>query len=604
MTHHLFMQLLVLLAIGTLHCWTGVVAVGEGMGTPWGKSRAHWHEEKSEFDMTTEETSLSGTAVKRPLRWSEFLIGEGNITFQGNARCGGGYCPAEAPICCGEASHFFCVPGGTKCCFAPNGNVAACEQSAECCIAGKNTTCCMQGTTCGIDVNGSRCVSNACTAYQTSDDCLQKATGCAWCCAERRCISKSQKCSTGDSAIERGETCSSPCQYADTCALCLSYNISNSGSDACSWCCATQSCIPLSRAIECGNDQQVQSLGLCSACQANGAGINPEFVGTVSQFFGLISGIVLIVGIMSCIGVSRAFIYFRGGMLTNNGMSVADVDAQMAVRRHGFGSSEASPMQESVKGSLSRFFGTVLSMFRSKAKTENPTEAAQVSTSLVSVLFCSACHRIQHVRILASAANAIKGNKGVQGGTGSTPHDDAHPVDDDIVILLPCCHAFCRPCVGLIPSTKPAAARPSECAIETQSNGTDTVRAEYIRLHPSREEGMIDFQEREPSAPDTRQASCEEQQVLLSPLGRREGNGGDTMTSTASPTTGQSQHRTRSWREGLLRSWRSLSIWRVRSASREEKLMENAVLKNIRRKCPKCRKEVKDVFLPENILKL
>ncbi|RNF04471.1 hypothetical protein TraAM80_05118 [Trypanosoma rangeli] len=603
MTRHVFMQLLLLVAVWTLYCWTGVLAVGDEIVWLWKKPPAYWHEKKSEFDMILEETSHGAMDLKRPLHWSEFLVREDNITFQGNVQCGGGYCPAEAPICCGEAPHFYCAPGGTKCCFAPYGKVAACEQSAECCISGTNATCCTQGTTCRRDVNGPTCARETCTKYQTSDDCIHNTTGCAWCCAERRCINNSQTCSTGNRPIGLGETCS-PCQYADTCTLCLTYNISINASDACSWCCATQSCIPISENMECGNDQHVQELGLCPVCQANGAGINPEFVGTMTQFFGMISGVVLVVGIMSCIGVSRACIYFRGSMLMSNGMRVSDVDAQMAVRRHGFGSRETASMQERVKGSLNRFFGAVLSLFRSKSKTENPTGAAQVSPSLGSVVSCTACHRIQHVRRLASVANTMKGIKRIQEGTGSNPNDDVHPVDDDIVILLPCCHAFCRPCVGLIPTTKPSAVRPNECATEAQPNCNDEIREDYIRVYPSTEEDMTDSQVREPSAPDVRHASHEEQQVLLSVLGRRGGNEGDTDIANTSSTTGQPQREIRNWREGLLHSWRRLSLWRVRTASREDKLTGNTVLKNIRYKCPKCKQEVKDVLLPENILKL
>ncbi|ESS64953.1 hypothetical protein TcG_07425 [Trypanosoma cruzi] len=601
--NYAFMEIILLLTIVAFHCRTEVLAVGVATVRPLEKSTPLW-DDKSESDVLTKEPFNSKVGLKKSSQLSVLFLREDNRTLQGNVRCGGGYCPNEAPICCGEAPHFYCVPGGNKCCYAPKGKVAACEQSDECCVFGNNATCCKQGTTCQRDGNGSACAIEACTKYQTSDDCLYKTEECAWCCEERRCVSKSRVCSSGKKPIRSSETCPSPCQYADTCALCLSYNSSINGSDACFWCCATQSCNPKSRVMECNNDQEIQGLGMCSVCQANGPGINPEFVGMMSQFFAMISGIVLIVGIISCIGVTRAYFYFRGGMLTNNGMRLSDVDAQMAVRRHGFGSRETVSMQESVKRSLNRFFCKVFSIFKSKLRLENSFEAAQTSSCLGSVLSCSMCHRIQHVRILASVANTMKGIKMVEGKTGSNSNNDVNAADDDIVIMLPCCHAFCRPCVGLIPSKNPLTARLGECPLEAQPHDADTIRANYIRLHLSPEEGTSFSRGIDPSTTDTQYASREEQHGMPSFSGRREENGSNIIPTSSTSTRWQPQRRIRIWRDGLLHSLRRLVVCRESISSLEGTLLEDAVLKKINHKCPKCKQRVKDVLLPENILKL
>ncbi|KAH9578212.1 hypothetical protein LSM04_008287 [Trypanosoma melophagium] len=568
--------------------------------------------EEENLENVMEELLREESMTVKPVRWVKLQMSNNNITLQGNVKCGGGYCPTEAPICCGETPSYYCVPGGSKCCNAPGGGAGgemACGQNTECCATTKNVTCCGKGTVCMKYGDESGCVKDVCAKHDTADECLNRENGCGWCCAEQRCVSNGTRCSMGDAAIVSGEVCPSPCQYANTCGLCLLSQQKNI-SDTCLWCCGTQSCISASSTLKCENDQKMDSLSQCSACQANGAGINPRFLGTYAQFFAILSGVLLVIGIMSCMGVIRAFISYRGSILIHNGMRLADVDAQLAVRRHGFGSSEPLSARRRAKNIFKTYLNTIVSVLKSnsKSKVDGGYKEGDEISPLNSVLSCAACQRTLQARILTTVVNSMKGIKTTR-NRNIEDRIRKGQVDDDIVILLPCGHLFCRPCLGLKVRERTLVGVVDKNAEQPQSLPslhleTYDVHGECIPLSFNTEGGGAGTSEnREPRLSEASPILLREGYHNL-PQQHSEGLrvGGEEVNLTERRESSHSQIG--KWREGLLRSLHRLNSKGSHTNVQGENDDENFVQKKIKNKCPVCKRSVKDVLRPENILQL
>ncbi|KEG09641.1 hypothetical protein DQ04_04891020 [Trypanosoma grayi] len=338
----------------------------------------------------------------------------------------------------------------------------------------------------------------------------------------------------------------------------------------------------------------------------------------------MLSGIVLILGIMACLGVVRAFICYRANVVMQNGMRRADIDAQLAVRRHGFGVNESFPSQGRSNGVFRQCFGSLMMTFRPKSKRKEQHREDQLASSLRSVFHCTLCHSTLRTRALTSAANSMKGVEAPENSHVGGPNSSLYVADDDhddfVVILLPCSHLFCRPCVGLEAPQGPAAevgrentaAHPAEeAAAEVVATAPpaphdgEASRANNINPCLSSEGGVAAFHDGEQPALDARPESREGQpwQSEEPPI-HAEGAQSETRIGGANTTRGEPRRRIAKWKEGLLRSLRRLKSRRTRTTSVRAQAEEEIVVNSIKHKCPKCKQAVKDVLFPENILQL
>ncbi|ORC90474.1 uncharacterized protein TM35_000082720 [Trypanosoma theileri] len=566
------------------------------------------NQEGEQLENVMKELWRGESMAVKPLPWVKLDMSNGSIALQGNVKCGGGYCPSEAPICCGKAPSYYCVPGGSKCCSALGSAEMACGQNTECCATRNNVTCCGKDTVCIKDGDESKCVKDVCAIHNTADECLNEEDGCGWCCEEQRCVSNGTRCSMGGTAIVSGEVCPSLCQYANTCGLCLlSQEYNTSG--PCLWCCSTQSCISSSSAFTCANDQRVDSLGQCSACQANGAGINPRFIGTYAQILAILSAVILIIGIMSCIGVIRAFVCYRGSIVTHNGMRLADVDAQRAVRRHGFGSSEPLSTGRQAKNKLKSYLNTIISVLKSnsKSKVEGEYKEGDENSPLNSVLSCAKCQRTLQAHALPNVANSMKGIKTPRNRIIEDSVRKNQEVDDDIVILLPCGHLFCRPCLGLRVKEKSSVVIKDKHIEQPQS----LTSVQFDKSNVNGENNFLCFNtEGDAATSENRETRLSEGSPALFaeeyqnlPHQHLEGQRARYEEVNVTERRESSHSQIEKWREGLLRSLHGLHNKNAHTNVQEEN-DENVVQKKIKHKCPVCQKAVKDVLLPENILQL
>ncbi|KEG09640.1 hypothetical protein DQ04_04891010 [Trypanosoma grayi] len=383
----------------------------------------------------------------------------------GGTLCGLHPCPIETPICCGGHGlmYHYCVRGGEKCCNSEEGYGIGCQQGEMCCANAYDASCCGSMMTCGVNEgNLSVCVPDRCAAHSDVDRCLNDEDGneCRWCCGDGRCVSPTHRCTNGK-PISRGQTCQSPCQYADTCLRCLDTSAGDSNtSESCLWCCATQSCLPASEHVGCVGDQALWSTNDCDFCLARGAGSASYWIGSNDIYLVLAAGAALILGVGSiCFLIHFAARHWRhrdeearddaGGDDTS---AVVPRRIKPCVRRHGF----SQPEKVS---------------HRLWANSTMTTTTLPGTNALHSGLFsCSVCHSKLSVKSLIGGLTSHSPRTQEEGQ--ETYHVSATPMpcfdaddnksdfddsdrNDDVVILLPCGHLFCYHCMGLGNSQDP-----------------------------------------------------------------------------------------------------------------------------------------------------
>ncbi|CBH16216.1 hypothetical protein, conserved [Trypanosoma brucei gambiense DAL972] len=495
-----------------------------------------------------------------------------SLSVGGLVGCGDGYCPSFAPICCGGPAYYYCVSGGSKCCGFPGRVVGSCGQSEECCADERNVTCCEAGSYCKVDGSDLACASDTCSHRLTVDECLSQNDGCGWCCEEHRCVRNTSGCSKGGRPIAVGETCPSRCHYADTCGLCLASGDAASGLEDCMWCCGSQSCIPSSEGDSCQNLQGIVSPGFCSACLSNGEGVGPTFVGSLQQMLALFSSFVFMIGIISCVWVSRACATYRDNTIVANGMRQVEVAAHYAVRRHGFiadglsaegGSSGCCPLLRCIC-----CFCTTRRSDPSKQIQEEGGDGPCLSGEF----YCAGCELALRPRSLLSFVDAVQGSR-PPGERGICDDSDYHAEDEGIIVLLPCGHFYCYACLNIkkkrtisprrLPKqTCSAAASDSQVRAEEALQSVSSADGEHAG-NPSG--AHVDADNREAGAAEAQESSC--CGCLLCPFGKN------------------SKERVAGEPKGVV------DIGKL-------------AMKKIKRKCPKCRRTVTDVLLPHNIIHL